>query len=453
MGRSRLGLCAALLFAGTLATGVSLAKGELNAEAKKRFDKGVDLYKKDNFVGALVEFKAAYEAEPNWKVHYNVGMTLYKLNRYVEAEVVLKEYLAEGGDDVPEAKGNEIKAILYEMLDYIGQIAITCEVTGAAVMVDGKPAGTTPLPSPVRVDVGEHTVKLVAEGFEPFEVDVGVPGGKEIEVKVSLVPLVAAGEVHTDKGVSGTTGGGGTAGTAGGSGDVKQNNSPGCASDTDCSGLLTCTGGRCMSDAERKQYAKPLLDAAGYRKARAMHLAGTLLGVAFFIGAASTGWVPLPYWSEMYDTCYIIGPTLLGGAFLSGLLGYAGHRMIIKGLRRAGVEPEPVSRRLHIAAWVLGLTSLSLGAGALGFKIFAFDKRDWTANCSGVALFYGGAITLGLVAAIVGLVSYVKDYRKLEDVVVDRSEAAILEDDGQMEIWPFMAPLQGGVSAGVVATF
>ena len=70
---------------------------ESQEEAKVRFQKGVELFKDEDFVGALVEFKAAYNAKPHFLVRYNIGMTLYNLHRYAEAFAEPAASLAEGG--------------------------------------------------------------------------------------------------------------------------------------------------------------------------------------------------------------------------------------------------------------------------------------------------------------------------------------------------------------------
>ena len=77
------------------------AGAESGEVAKSHFEKGVALYNMGSYSGALVEFEAAYKEKAHFKVRYNIGKTLYALNRYVKAEVELQAFLEEGGLDAP----------------------------------------------------------------------------------------------------------------------------------------------------------------------------------------------------------------------------------------------------------------------------------------------------------------------------------------------------------------
>lgn len=180
MGRGLIALAIAILaFA-------PLSMAETPTDAEVHFDRGVELSKKGDHEGALVEFRAAYEAEPHFKVRYNIGVSLYRLNRYLEAKEELEAYLLEGGEDIPEARETEVKAILFEITSYIGSLVVVCDMEGAQVLVDGQPVGLSPLPGPIPIDVGEHDVQIEKEGFEPVATTVSVPGGTVTHVELAL---------------------------------------------------------------------------------------------------------------------------------------------------------------------------------------------------------------------------------------------------------------------------
>ena len=173
--------------------------GDPKAEAKERFDKGVALFKDGDFDAALVEFRAAYNAQPHYAVRYNIGICLHKLHRYKEAFEELEAYLLEGGDEVPEAKQAEVQGILDELRALVGMVKIKCAVEGAALLVDGEPAAKWT----VVVDVGEHEIEVRAPGYKPFMKAIEVPGGKALSIEAAwgvdfLDGTVGAG----DKGVA-----------------------------------------------------------------------------------------------------------------------------------------------------------------------------------------------------------------------------------------------------------
>jgi hypothetical protein len=113
------------------------ACAEEASKAKEHFDKGVLLYKNQDYDAALVEFMAAHEAKPHFAVRYNVGITPYKLHRYVEAFDELKSYLLEGGDGIEEERRVEALQIMKELRSLVGTLDVVCEVPGAVLRIDG----------------------------------------------------------------------------------------------------------------------------------------------------------------------------------------------------------------------------------------------------------------------------------------------------------------------------
>lgn len=160
--------------------------GEDLEDAGERYEKGVDLFKAGNYEGALVEFRAAYEAAPHYKVRYNLGVTLYHLHRYVEAREQLEAFIAEGGEDVEQKMLTEAEAILYELTKLIGTMNVTCNVDGAVLFMDGDEIAVLPLDEPVALDVGEYDLEVRAPGYQTHEETVDLAGGKLVNIDVSL---------------------------------------------------------------------------------------------------------------------------------------------------------------------------------------------------------------------------------------------------------------------------
>jgi hypothetical protein len=70
-----------------------------------------------------------------------------------------------------------------------GGLTITSQPSGAEVMVDGEPRGTTPLEL-TNVSVGEHTVEITREGYVPAVVNTIVNDGENTTVDRTLEPVV-----------------------------------------------------------------------------------------------------------------------------------------------------------------------------------------------------------------------------------------------------------------------
>ncbi|MEO8700350.1 MAG: PEGA domain-containing protein [Kofleriaceae bacterium] len=72
-----------------------------------------------------------------------------------------------------------------------GSIQIQSDLVGAAVLLDGKPIGKTPLPGLgviARQPLGKHRLQVDAKGYAPFEDDVDVHFQKVSQVVVRLLP-------------------------------------------------------------------------------------------------------------------------------------------------------------------------------------------------------------------------------------------------------------------------
>lgn len=64
-------------------------------------------------------------------------------------------------------------------------IQVLCDTPGVTVLVDGEPAGSTPLASPLRVPEGRRRVTLQRPGYEPFEREVDAVGpGARVEARL-----------------------------------------------------------------------------------------------------------------------------------------------------------------------------------------------------------------------------------------------------------------------------
>jgi hypothetical protein len=157
-----------------------------NPLASQHFDKGVSLFNNEDYEGALVEFKAAYSAEPHYAVRYNIGVCLYKLHRYSEAQVEMSAFLEEGGKSVSGKKRTEIEGMLEELKSFVGFLDVDCNVAGAQLHIDDRSVATLPLEYSVALEVGEYRITVTADGYEDHTTKITVPGGDVVVLEVEL---------------------------------------------------------------------------------------------------------------------------------------------------------------------------------------------------------------------------------------------------------------------------
>jgi PEGA domain len=96
----------------------------------------------------------------------------------------------------PDELIDGIRVAAYRLLapdQLYGSIVVLTDLLGADISVDGKPVGVTPLAGPIsKLPLGDHTLKVSAKGYTPFEDTVTVRFQKASRVVVRL--LVAVGD-------------------------------------------------------------------------------------------------------------------------------------------------------------------------------------------------------------------------------------------------------------------
>jgi tetratricopeptide (TPR) repeat protein len=140
---------------------------------------------------ALAEFQRAIAEAPDAPVpHRFAGEAHEALARWAEAVASYRTYLRLRPDSRDAAEVHaRIERIVAAHLT--GALTVRCEPAGAAVSVDGTPAGTTPVDA-APLPAGAHTVRISAPGYLPHEVTITVAPAAIADVECSLALAPAA---------------------------------------------------------------------------------------------------------------------------------------------------------------------------------------------------------------------------------------------------------------------
>ena len=175
----------------------SAAEDAGSARAGIRFQQAVELYREGSYEGALAEFRKAYQISPSYRVLYNIAQTQYALHDFVSAYRSLKQYVAEGGTEIPADRRSQVDDMSAKLAERIARLEIGTDVEDADIRIDDVSAGKSPLGEAVLVNVGTHKVSAVKAG-SPEAVRVVTVAGKEtlkvdihVEVPVVLSPARA----------------------------------------------------------------------------------------------------------------------------------------------------------------------------------------------------------------------------------------------------------------------
>ncbi len=159
------------------------ADEDVDARAESTFREGVEHFNVRRYEEAATAFRKAYELKSNWKLFYNIGQSEAAAKRNGLALEAFEQYLTEGGDDIQEARYEEIRKEVNRLRDVVGSLDIRAP-EGASVFVDDMNRGRTPLPGPLMVASGiEHKVVVNLEDEPIINRIVRVSGGKTLVIK------------------------------------------------------------------------------------------------------------------------------------------------------------------------------------------------------------------------------------------------------------------------------
>ena len=193
--RSALVLCAlAALPREAAAQPARTAEDPNFAEARRHFEAGVTAMQAEQWPEALAAFEQAHRLRRSAAASLNLGITLHRLGRLLEARVRLQEFLELATPPQRQAHEAEAQRLIAEVNRRVGRIRVTAlEPAHAALTVDGRRAALNDAQE-IDVDPGERAVGAEAAGFVPFTraLTVGPGVTESIEVRMSPVAAPAA---------------------------------------------------------------------------------------------------------------------------------------------------------------------------------------------------------------------------------------------------------------------
>jgi hypothetical protein len=164
-------------------------------EAKVHFNKGISLLRQDAWAAALAEFLLSRQIYPTRSATNNAAIALRKLQRFDEAldmfEALLREF-----PNIPAGERMLAQRAVAELRGLVGTIEITGAEPGSTMIVSGQNRGEFPPVNPLRVTAGTHLVRVIREGFEPFETRADVAGGQTVILRATLKVLKQAGRLR-----------------------------------------------------------------------------------------------------------------------------------------------------------------------------------------------------------------------------------------------------------------
>jgi hypothetical protein len=165
------------------------------AQAKTHFTAGLKLYKEGSVREALAEFLIANRIVPRASVLRNIAQCYRDLRDFATARAKYSELLATYGATLKKGEVADVNRAIAELGTLTGTIAVKASEPGASVVLDDKDLGTTPLPGPVRVNLGPHRVVVQKPGFDTVTRNLEISGGDAVVVEAPLAKEILTGHV------------------------------------------------------------------------------------------------------------------------------------------------------------------------------------------------------------------------------------------------------------------
>jgi len=186
--RTALALCLALGPATALAQQPPPPPPAAIAEARERYQRGIDLFEERNYDAAMAEFQRAYELTRNPAVLFNISATHELTGHFVEALDAMLDYERRAPAAAVQQRRADVDAALGRLRSRIGTIVIRFEAAGLDVRVDGLQRPRSSGNVELRVAAGRHRVSLSAPHYQSREAEFDVAGGSTIVVSEPLTP-------------------------------------------------------------------------------------------------------------------------------------------------------------------------------------------------------------------------------------------------------------------------
>jgi hypothetical protein len=161
-------------------------------KASTSFKQGVELYREASFEAALAEFRKAYQLSPSYKVLYNIAQTYFELHDYVNAQTNLRQYLSEGGSEIPAERRSEVQELFDKLGERIAYLEVETNVADADIRVDDVSVGVSPLSAAVPVNIGRRRVSAAKPGYAPAVRVVTVASRERLKVSLDVAQQPAA---------------------------------------------------------------------------------------------------------------------------------------------------------------------------------------------------------------------------------------------------------------------
>ena len=197
-----------LLLAG-LSSRVAAAEGEdagppartrlseaLTGDAKDAYEAATVLMNNRDCAHAIAKYEEAYDSSKDARLLFDIAICHRDLRQYARMQAMLVRYEQEDTALMTADQKADAEAAIAAIHNLVGTLHLSVNETNAEVSVDGELVGTTPLATPLILDLGRHLLAVKKPGFEPEERLFEIAGGNEMSLSIGLEHHVRPARLH-----------------------------------------------------------------------------------------------------------------------------------------------------------------------------------------------------------------------------------------------------------------
>jgi hypothetical protein len=185
-------ICAVGLALSAMNPGMARAQDDATVEmARQRFREGVQFYDQRQYDKARLAFLQAFALKPHPSVLLNLAQSELRAGHPEDACGHFSEYIRTN-TEANEAEKQEAELGLAASKSKVAEVTVTVDVSGAQITVDGVDKGAAPLPGPLYLAPGAHTIDAKA-GDRHASKSVTVGAGQAASAALSIRTAGAAG--------------------------------------------------------------------------------------------------------------------------------------------------------------------------------------------------------------------------------------------------------------------
>jgi hypothetical protein len=168
----------------------------LTGQAAMDYHAGRILFDDQDYAGAAIKFDRAYLESRDPRLLWNIATCEKNLRHYAKVSVLLDRYVRESGATMPPDHRAEVDDVVHTVRQLISTVRINTDQAGTLVFVDEQPVGSTPLPAPIALDLGNRSFRLVKPGFKEQQFTRELSGGSQLQLDLVLERLDDSGQLR-----------------------------------------------------------------------------------------------------------------------------------------------------------------------------------------------------------------------------------------------------------------